>query len=66
CGRSLGLTITHDDLARLVGSSREMVSKVMGAMRDEGLLHAGRKHIDLIDRDGLVAIAEGRQAAETP
>ncbi|MDP6983355.1 MAG: Crp/Fnr family transcriptional regulator [Candidatus Latescibacteria bacterium] len=64
-GRSLGLTITHDDLARLVGSSREMVSKVMGAMRDEGLLHAGRKHIDLIDRDGLVAIAEGRQAAET-
>ena len=42
-----------------------MVSKVMGAMRDEGLLHAGRKHIDLIDRDGLVAIAEGRQAAET-
>ncbi|SVC66859.1 uncharacterized protein METZ01_LOCUS319713 [marine metagenome] len=43
-----------------------MVSKVMGAMRDEGLLHAGQKHIDLSDRDGLVAIAEGRQAAETP
>ena len=62
-GRSLGLTITHDDLARLVGSSREMVSKVMGSFRDEGLLQAGRKQIDLVDRDGLATLAEGRDAA---
>lgn len=62
-GRSLGLTITHDDLARLVGSSREIVSKVMGSFRDEGLLQAGRKQIDLVDRDGLATLAEGRDAA---
>jgi CRP-like cAMP-binding protein len=62
-GRSLGLTITHDDLARLVGSSREMVSKVMGSFREEGLLQADRKQIDLVDRDGLATLAEGRDAA---
>ncbi|MBT3346004.1 MAG: Crp/Fnr family transcriptional regulator [Gemmatimonadetes bacterium] len=61
-GRSLGLMITHDDLARLVGSSREMVSKVMGTLRDEGLLRAGRKRIDLLDNDALRAVSEGRVA----
>lgn len=61
-GRSLGLLISHDDLARLVGSSREMVSKVMGSLRDEGLLHSGRKRIDLLDREALRAISEGHRA----
>ena len=47
--RSVGLTITHDDLARLVGSSREMVSKVMGGFRDQGWIRSSRKQIDLLD-----------------
>ena len=56
--RSLGLTITHDDLARLVGSSREMVSKVMGSFRDQGLIRSARKQIDVIDRDALSSVSE--------
>ena len=51
--RSVGLTITHDDLARLVGSSREMVSKVMGGFRDEGWIRSSRKQIDLLDVEVL-------------
>ena len=47
--RSVGLTITHDDLARLVGSSREMLSKVMGSFREGSLVRSARKQIDLVD-----------------
>ncbi len=55
---SLGLTITHDDLARLVGSSREMVSKVLSDFRQLGWIHSSRKTIELLDRPALAAIAE--------
>lgn len=57
-GRSLGLTITHDDLARLVGSSREMVSKVMAVFRDENLLRSARKQVELLDMSRLQQLAE--------
>ena len=56
--RSLGLTITHDDLARLVGSSREMVSKVMGSFRANGWIHSSRKQIALVEHGTLRRIAE--------
>ncbi len=51
--RSVGLTVTHDDLARLVGSSREMVSKVMGSFRDNGWIRSSRKRIDLLQVEVL-------------
>ena len=51
--RSVGLTITHDDLARLVGSSREMVSKVMGGFRERDLVRSSRKQVSLLDREAL-------------
>lgn len=55
--RSLGLTVTHDDLARLVGSSREMVSKVMGFYREMNWIHSSRKSIYLLDLGSLQALA---------
>lgn len=59
--RSVGLTVTHDDLARLVGSSREMVSKVMGGFRDQGWIRSSRKQIDLLNVDVLAnAVETGR------
>ena len=55
--RSLGLTITHDDLARLVGSSREMVSKVMGSFRELGWIRSSRKTIEILDIASLEEVA---------
>ena len=55
--RSLGLTITHDDLARLVGSSREMVSKVMGSFRELGWIRSSRKTIEILDIPSLEEVA---------
>jgi CRP/FNR family transcriptional regulator len=57
-GRSVGLTITHDDLARLVGSSREMVSKVMASYRDDGYIRSARKQIDITDLTALQHLAD--------
>lgn len=56
--RSVGLTITHDDLARLVGSSREMVSKVMATFRDAGFIESSRKQIQITDLVALQLLAE--------
>lgn len=56
--RSLGLTITHDDLARLVGSSREMVSKVMGSFRELGWIRSSRKTIEILDAPSLEAVTD--------
>ncbi len=57
--RSLGLTVTHDDLSRLVGSSREMVSKIVGQFRDAGWINSSRKRIELTNRKVLQEIAGG-------
>ena len=54
----MGLTITHDDLARLVGSSREMVSKVIASFRDEGYIRSARKQIDITDLPALQHLAD--------
>ena len=60
--RSVGLTITHDDLARLVGSSREMVSKVMGGFRERDLVRSSRKQVSLLDREALRRTIEVQEA----
>ena len=57
-GRTVGLTITHDDLARLVGSSREMVSKVMAKFRDQGLIRSARKQVEIADLPALQSLTE--------
>ena len=54
--RTLNLPVTHDDLARLVGASREMVTKVMGQFRSAGLVRSGRMSIDLVDQRALRVI----------
>ena len=58
--RSIGLALTHDDLARLVGSSREMVSKVMGSFRQAGWVRTARKTTELVDVDALTEAADGQ------
>lgn len=55
--RDLGLALTHEDLARLVGSSREMVSKVMGQFRAQGWIRSARKTVILQDLEALGGVA---------
>lgn len=51
------LTLTHDDLARLVGASREAVSRRLSAWDKAGLIATARGQITLKDLPGLEDIA---------
>lgn len=53
------LHTTHEAIARTLGVAREAVSRALGAFERDGLVRLGRGRIDLIDRDGLVAVREG-------
>jgi CRP/FNR family cyclic AMP-dependent transcriptional regulator len=45
--------LNQDDLAALIGGSRESVAKALQALRSAGLVRTGRRSIELLDPDGL-------------
>jgi CRP-like cAMP-binding protein len=49
------LRITHQALAEQVGATRENVSRVLGLLRDQGLIDLGRGRIAIIDHARLAA-----------
>ncbi len=55
--RSVQVALTHDQLAALVGTTRETATKVLGEFADRGLLRRGRGRIILLDVEGLDAEA---------
>ncbi|MEM7351286.1 MAG: Crp/Fnr family transcriptional regulator [Acidobacteriota bacterium] len=52
------LKTTHQDIASEVGSSREVVSRMLKVFEKDGLLTLGRGSIHLQDREGLVSRAQ--------
>lgn len=53
--------LTHEQLAELVGTTRETTSKVLGDLRDAGVLRLRRAGIAVLDRDRLRAAADPAQ-----
>jgi CRP-like cAMP-binding protein len=53
CGIELQLRLSHQELASLIGSTRESVTIVLGDLQAEGMLRVGRKRIVLTDSDAL-------------
>ncbi len=47
------LSITHEDLAKQIGSVREVVSKTLKYMEEEGLVRLGRGKIEILDAGKL-------------
>ena len=45
--------VSHQDLAHVVGSTRETITKLLGDFRQRGLLDLGYRRIVLTDREGL-------------
>lgn len=58
----LGPTIemTHQQLADEIGSTREMVSRILESFADRGWVDLGRKRIDILDAGSLRAEVQGR------
>lgn len=55
-GRMAGLT--HSDLAERVGTSRETATQALNELKGAELIGIGRKWIEVLDREGLEAVAE--------
>ena len=56
---TLSRAISHQELAELIGTSREMVSHIMTKLRERGTVSVERRRITVIDRDDLRTLAEG-------
>jgi CRP/FNR family transcriptional regulator, cyclic AMP receptor protein len=55
--RSPQVALTHEQLAALVGTSRETATKVLGEFASRGLVRLGRGRITLTDLDRLIGEA---------
>lgn len=51
------IRVTHQQLADELGSVREIASRILGDFEDRGLVVLGRGRIQVLDVDGLKAIA---------
>ncbi|KDA06371.1 Crp/Fnr family transcriptional regulator [Microbacterium sp. CH12i] len=55
-GVLIQLPLTRADLAGMIGSTPESVSRVMSRLRKEGAVDSGRRWTSILDRDKLAAI----------
>lgn len=51
------LRITHQEIASELGSSREVISRLLEDFAEQGLIRSGRGEIEVLDREGLEARA---------
>jgi len=52
-GIQIDLPLTQNDLASLVGATRERVNKVLGSFREQGLIETDGPRITVLDQRGL-------------
>lgn len=52
------LSLTHEQIARHLGTAREVVTRMLKYFQTEGLLSVSRKGVKLLDRRGINAIAQ--------
>jgi CRP/FNR family transcriptional regulator, cyclic AMP receptor protein len=55
-GLVLGLKITHQEMANLIGSTRETVSLTLSQFKRKGFIHTEGRKVILADREGLRAL----------
>jgi len=56
-GQRLALRLTHQDMAAMIGATRETVTSVLGRFREDGLIAFDRRFIIVRDPDGLRRIS---------
>jgi CRP-like cAMP-binding protein len=54
-GLQIGLKITHQEMANLIGSTRETISLTLAQFKKKGLLNMDGRTVVLMDQDGLQA-----------
>jgi CRP-like cAMP-binding protein len=56
---TIGLRLTHEELAAMVVASREAVSIAMGRLRRQGVVETRKGAITVVDHEKLREIADG-------
>ncbi|TWU23226.1 cAMP receptor protein [Novipirellula galeiformis] len=59
-GIRLRIKLAHQELANLMGSTRETVTILLGHLKSEGLIHVGRRKIVLVNTEQLAASVDRR------
>lgn len=65
-GVELGIRLSHQDLANVIGSTRETVTVVLGELQAEGLVEVGRRRIALLEPTRLAASVKRPAPAPIP
>ena len=52
------IKITHEQLAKYIGSAREVVGRMLKYFEQEGLVSLGRGSVEILDKDKLIKIAK--------
>ena len=55
-GRALKTKVTHQELANLIGTTRETVSLTLGQFRQTGLIAMEKRQITILDQKGLTEL----------
>ena len=57
-GLELGVKLSHQDIASLIGSTRETVTVLLGDLQNKQLVQLGRRKVVIADIDGLAREAD--------
>ena len=57
------VAMTHQAIADEIGSVREMVTRTLGQLAEQGLVELSRAGVRLVELDGLRALAQGEPPA---
>lgn len=57
-GIALSIRLSHQDLAAVIGATRETVTVLLGELQGDGLIQVGRRRITVVDMDRLAELVE--------
>lgn len=60
-GENVARHWTQEDIARRLGTVRDVVGRALRKFEQEGLIRFQREHIQLLDREKLQSLADGRE-----
>lgn len=52
-GITIDLRLTHQDIANMVGATRETVTNVLNGLRSSGIIEIAQKRVRIVDQDAL-------------
>ncbi|MBX3424183.1 MAG: Crp/Fnr family transcriptional regulator [Pirellulales bacterium] len=65
-GVELKIKLSHQDLASVIGSTRETVTVLLGELQNEGLIQLGRRRLTILDLEKLAGCVESTAPQLSP